>query len=247
MLEYHNQNFNTPRQTTIGGQLKSLGDKFRKVANLDENNTLTLNDMDGLMDHVIIPTNSNMFKNTKDFSNLSGTGNDNKWGNFGSVGAIVPSGERLYNNKDIKTGVYHFYTTPEGYPGAQGLRYYGYLPLKKGNVYTISFYLCYQEFSGFYEGHPDTWNDGWIEYPFCFYGFYTTNKNDGGPLIQVNKINKDWRQYCLSFVAPVDADPNTDLQWWFQSYTNTRVYPGGSLYIANVKMEEGDLATPYCE
>ena len=116
MLEYHNQNFNTPRQTTIGGQLKSLGDKFRKVANLDKNNTLTLNDMDGLMDHVTIPTNPNMFKNTKDFSNLSGTGNDNKWGNFGSVGAIVPSGERLYNNKDIKTGVYHFYTTPDDYP-----------------------------------------------------------------------------------------------------------------------------------
>ena len=247
MLEYHNQNFNTPKQTTIGGQLKSLGDKFRKVANLDKNNILTLNDMDGLMDHVTIPTNPNMFKNTKDFSNLSGTGNDNKWGNFGSVGAIVPSGERLYNNKDIKTGVYHFYTTPDGYPWVQGLRYYGYLPLKKGNVYTISFYLCYQEFSDFYEGHPDTWNDGWIEYPFCFYGFYTTNKNDGQPLIQVNKINKDWRQYCLSFVAPVDADPNTDLQWWFQSYTNTRLYPGGSLYIANVKMEEGDLATPYCE
>lgn len=248
MLEYHNQNFNTPKQTTIGGQLKSLGDKFRKVANLDKNNTLTLNDMDGLMNHVTIPTNPNMFKNTKDFANLTGTNNDNnKWGNFGSAGAIVPLGERLYNNKDIKTSVYHFYTTPDGYPCTEGLSYYGYLSLKKGHVYTISFYLCYQEFPGFYEGHPDTWNDGWIDYPFCFYGFYTTNKNDGQPLIQVDRINKDWRQYCLSFVAPVDSDPNTDIQWWFQSYTNTRHYPGGSLYIANVKMEEGDLATLWCE
>ena len=247
MLEYHNQNFNTLKQTTIGGQLKSLGDKFRKVANLDKKNTLTLNDMDGLMNHVIIPTNPNMFNNTKDFANLSGTGNDNKWDNFGTVGAIVPYGERLYNNQDIKTSVYHFYTTPDGYPCTEGLRYDGYLSLKKGHVYTISFYLCYQAFQDLYEGYPDTWNDGWIDYPFCFYGLYTTNKNDGQPLIQVYRINKDWKQYCLSFVAPVDSDPNTDTQWWFQSYTNTRRYPGGSLYIANVKMEEGDLATLWCE
>ena len=245
MLEYHNQNFNTPKQTTIGGQLKSLGDKFRKVANLDKNNTLTLNDMDGLMDHVTIPTNPNMFKNTKDFSNLSGTGNDNKWGNFGSIGAIVPLENRLYNNKDIKTSIYHFYTDNDQ-PWTQGLRYYGYLPLKKDHIYTLSYILRYQPFDGNFDGHPMTWNDGWIAWSFCLYGFYTTNKNQGQPLVDAKKINNNWQQYCLTFKAPVDAD-STDSQWWLQSYEVPANYPGGSLYIANVKLEEGDLATPYCE
>lgn len=248
MFEYHNQNFNKPTIDTVNGQLKSLGDKFRKVANLKDDNLLTLNDMDGLMDHVQIPTNPNMFKNTKDYGNLVGT--NGTWYNYrygnGYVASKTSDTSFLYTN-DIKTQIYQFYTLNSGAPSAAGLAYKGYIKLLKNHVYTVSFMLRYQPFSGTYYGQTDTDNGGWIQYPLGLYGIYTGVHNNGQALVYVDKINREWQQYCISFKAPADSD-STNIGWWFQSWdAGTKMYPGGSLYIANIKMEEGDLATPWCE
>ena len=240
MFEYHNQNFNTPKQTTISDQLKSLGDKFRKVANLGKENTLTLNDMDGLMDHVQIPTNPNMFKNTKDFAGIYDKNIPNSWSARGGNGLtfLDDEGKTALNVPDVvKTKVVHLYATGNNSPKKLGLQYNGHISLVKDKVYTVSYMLRYNPYNN---------GNATVVYPFSLYGAYTSNFTGGSPLVQIDNIVGGWYQYCLSFKAPADSRSNDDNTWWFESYTD-QSYPGGSLYIANIKMEEGDLATPWCE
>ena len=240
MFEYHNHNFNKPTIDTVNGQLKSLGDKFRRVANLKDDNLLTLNDMDGLMDHVQIPTNPNMFKNTKDFAGLDGKNITNSWSAYGDEGLtfLTADEEVSLNVPDVvKTKVVHFFVPSGSSPKELGLQYNGHISLVKDKVYTVSYMLRY---------YPYNNGNATVVYPFSLFGSYTSNFTGGSPLVQIGNIVGGWYQYCLSFKAPANSRSNDDNKWWFESYTD-QPYPGGSLYIANIKMEEGDLATPWCE
>lgn len=231
MFEYHNQNFNKPAIDTVNGQLKSLGDKFRKVANLKDDNLLTLNDMDGLMDHVQIPTNPNMFKHTKDFNGWNSS--RGKGLNFLEVADLAS----LNTPSIIKSSVARLYLPGGCSPKEVSLTYNEHLSLVKNKVYTVSFMLRYNPYNN---------GNATVVYPFSLFGSYTSNFTGGRPLVQIDNIVGGWYQYCLSFKAPADSRPDADNRWWFESYTD-QPYPGGSLYIANIKMEEGDLATPWCE
>lgn len=160
---------------------------------------------------------------------FTGTKELNNWTYWGG-GAIESSDKSYLPDSRIKTKVIHLY---DPNPTQNALVSNQQILMQAGDIYTLGFYAATfdQENAAKKE----------INFPVKLFGSYTDKYTGGAPLIQINKISNKWRWYTATFEIKHSGTFGT---WRISSYTS-QSYPGGSLYLANVKLERGKVATPW--
>ena len=161
----------------------------------------------------------NLFTGTKDFEH---------W-HFWNHGAFENTNE-LPDDR-IKTKIAHAYGTN---PKNEALQYSDSITVEAGKTYTLSFLARWYDNPGAEERT--------INYPVQLFGDYTSQYTGGAPLVTITNISNKWQRYSASF--KIDHS-GTFAGWRLQSYMDQEM-PGGSFYFANIKLEEGCVATPWC-
>ncbi|MCI6367438.1 MAG: peptidase [Limosilactobacillus reuteri] len=160
---------------------------------------------------------------------FTGTKELNNWTYWGG-GAIESSDKSYLPDSRIKTKVMHLYDTN---PTKNALVSNQQILMQAGDIYTLGFYAATFDQENAAEKE--------INFPVNLFGSYTDKYTGGAPLIQINKISNKWRWYTATFEIKHSGTFGT---WRISSYTS-QSYPGGSLYLANVKLERGKVATPW--
>lgn len=161
----------------------------------------------------------NLFTGTKDFEH---------W-HFWNHGAFENTNE-LPDGR-IKTKIAHAYGTN---PKNEALQYSDSITVEAGKTYTLSFLARWYDNQGAEERT--------INYPVQLFSDYTGQYTGGEPLVTITNISNKWQRYSASF--KIDHS-GTFAGWRLQSYMDQGM-PGGSFYFANIKLEEGCVATPWC-
>lgn len=161
----------------------------------------------------------NLFTGTKDFEH---------W-HFWNHGAFENTNE-LPDGR-IKTKIAHAYGTN---PKNEALQYSDSITVEAGKTYTLSFFARWYDNQGAEERT--------INYPVQLFSDYTSQYTGGAPLVTITNISNKWQRYSASF--KIDHS-GTFAGWRLQSYMDQEM-PGGSFYFANIKLEEGCVATPWC-
>ena len=161
----------------------------------------------------------NLFTGTKDFEH---------W-HFWNHGAFENTNE-LPDGR-IKTKIAHAYGTN---PKNEALQYSDSITVEAGKTYTLSFFARWYDNQGAEERT--------INYPVQLFSDYTSQYTGGAPLVTITNISNKWQRYSASF--KIDHS-GTFAGWRLQSYMDQGM-PGGSFYFANIKLEEGCVATPWC-
>lgn len=161
----------------------------------------------------------NLFTGTKDFEH---------W-HFWNYGAFENTNE-LPDGR-IKTKIAHAYGTN---PKNEALQYSDSITVEAGKTYTLSFFARWYDNQGAEERT--------INYPVQLFSDYTGQYTGGEPLVTITNISNKWQRYSASF--KIDHS-GTFAGWRLQSYMDQEM-PGGSFYFANIKLEEGCVATPWC-
>lgn len=160
----------------------------------------------------------NLFTGTKDFEH---------W-HFWHHGAFESTNE-LPDGR-IKTKIAHAYGTN---PKNEALQYSDSITVEAGKTYTLSFFARWYDNQGAEERT--------INYPVQLFSDYTGQYTGGAPLVTITNISNKWQRYSASF--KIDHS-GTFAGWRLQSYMDQGM-PGGSFYFANIKLEEGCVATPW--
>ena len=160
---------------------------------------------------------------------FTGTKELNNWTYWGG-GAIESSDKSYLPDSRIKTKVIHLY---DPNPTQNALVSNQQILMQAGDIYTLGFYAATFDQENAAEKE--------INFPVKLFGSYTDKYTGGAPLIQINKISNKWRWYTATFEIKHSGTFGT---WRISSYTS-QSYPGGSLYLANVKLERGKVATPW--
>lgn len=160
---------------------------------------------------------------------FTGTKELNNWTYWGG-GAIESSDKSYLPDSRIKTKVMHLYDTN---PTKNALVSNQQILMQAGDIYTLGFYAATFDQENAAEKE--------INFPVNLFGSYTDKYTGGAPLIQINKISNKWRWYTATFEIKHSGTFGT---WRISSYPS-QSYPGGSLYLANVKLERGKVATPW--
>lgn len=110
------------------------------------------------------------------------------------------------------------------------LHYTQALTLEKG-IYTVSFLAR--------DNGPDPKNSS---FRLELYSSYTT-AHDGNPHGETkSKLSNVWSSYSITFALPEQLTlTNMSLTHWRPQ----ELIPGGSLFLANLKLEKGPVATPW--
>lgn len=160
---------------------------------------------------------------------FTGTKELNNWTYWGG-GAIESSDKSYLPDSRIKTKVMHLYDTN---PAKNALVSNQQILMQAGDIYTLGFYAATFDQENAAEKE--------IDFPVKLFSSYTDKYTGGAPLIKINKISNKWRWYTATFEIKHSGTFGT---WRISSYTS-QSYPGGSLYLANVKLERGTVATPH--
>ena len=160
---------------------------------------------------------------------FTGTKELNNWTYWGG-GAIESSDKSYLPDSRIKTKVIHLY---DPNPTQNALVSNQRILMQAGDIYTLGFYAATFDQENAAEKE--------INFPVKLFSSYTDKYTGGAPLIQINKISNKWRWYTATFEIKHSGTFGT---WRISSYTS-QSYPGGSLYLANVKLERGKVATPW--
>lgn len=191
--------------------MTALMDKFRGKTGLTDK--LSILDATGLMDHLDLHVNPNLF------TNLS----SQDW-HFGNGGTW----DNPYPDPMIKTSVAHMYANSNRGMDAV-LQYQKPVSLEQGKTYTISLIARLRD------GAPKE-----VDFPFCMYSDYTDKFTGGAALFNCITLHSEWHFYASSFTSKATGVFNN---WRLIPYIEQPI-PWGSIWVANVKMEVGDLATP---
>ena len=109
------------------------------------------------------------------------------------------------------------------------------IEMTEGESYTISA-VCWYYTSG------DGFNESVANYPIKFFSSYTDENTHGQPLGLTSRITGIPTRYSYTFKCVKSGVYN---EWKFGLYDVYSGLPGGSIYIADVKIENGTVATPY--
>ena len=163
----------------------------------------------------------NLFRNTYDFATWQCT-----LGKGGFEPASNYNGDPNHELIQTKT-VAHLW----GYNAAEAsLHYTQALTLEKG-IYTVSFLAR--------DNGPDPNNSSFGLELFSSYT-NTHGKNPHG--MTKSKLSSVWSSYSITFALPEQATL-TDMS--LAHYDPKVLIPGGSIFLANLKLEKGSVATPW--
>ena len=108
------------------------------------------------------------------------------------------------------------------------LHYTQALTLEKG-IYTVSFLARF-------------YGNGFPAFGLELFSSYTTTHGGNPHGMTKSKLSNVWSSYSITFALPEQLTlENMSLNHWGPQ----ELIPGGSLYLANLKLEKGPVATPW--